>query len=247
MRNALIFGSSRSGSSLLAHMAYAAGYFIGEDLLRPSLVNPNGFFESQVINKINDAVIRPLMWHPPHWEVHEPWISVIGMDAKVPSLEGRDQVKWLMARTPFCYKDPRFSITYPAWKDYLTRDCVKLITFRHPSAYVNSLLRGIKLGEWKWMRKEPELMLASWVSIYRHIFKNDDGQFLYFHFNELLTAEGKRRVENCLEAVIPEGLAEAELCHFPSETERVLSVEIVEVYHELCARSGARYGQSGKN
>jgi hypothetical protein len=240
MKNALIFGSSRSGSSLLAHMAYAAGYFIGEELLWPSLVNANGFFESQAINKINDAVIRPLMWRPPHWELHHPWISVIGTDVEVPSLEDLDQVRWFMARTPFCYKDPRFSITYPAWKPFLPRDCVQLITFRHPTAYVNSLLRGIELGEWKWMRKEPELMLASWVSFYRHIFKNDDGTFVYFHFNELFTAEGKERVQSCLEAVIPEGLAESDLCHFQSDEERNLSPEIEGVFHELLVRRGAR-------
>jgi hypothetical protein len=42
-------------------------------------------------------------------------------------------------RTPFCYKDPRFSLTLPYWQPHLPASTVFLVVFREPSKTVTSI------------------------------------------------------------------------------------------------------------
>ena len=57
MKNCIILGSGRSGTSMLGGILHNAGYFMGDNLYPPSISNPKGFFENPRINRINELIL----------------------------------------------------------------------------------------------------------------------------------------------------------------------------------------------
>jgi hypothetical protein len=58
MKNCLILGSGRSGTSMIAGILHKAGYFMGDNLYPPRTANPKGFFENWEINEINEKILE---------------------------------------------------------------------------------------------------------------------------------------------------------------------------------------------
>src|SRR5690349_12501793 len=117
-RNCLILGSGRSGTSMLAGTLCGAGYYMGEHLVPANEANPKGFFEDDEINAINEALLAPLTprRRPAYgWR----WLASVPVGtpfACPPELGQRIQAQ--TARAPFCFKDPRFCYTLPAWRRF---------------------------------------------------------------------------------------------------------------------------------
>ncbi|MDX1388819.1 MAG: hypothetical protein R3344_06490, partial [Acidobacteriota bacterium] len=61
MRDCIILGSGRSGTSMVAGTLAGAGYFMGEKLWDATPANPKGFFEDQEINAINEDLIAQVL------------------------------------------------------------------------------------------------------------------------------------------------------------------------------------------
>ena len=57
MKNALILGSGRSGTSMLAEVLHKSGYDLGPDLMPPAEGNPHGYYESFCIEAINEDLL----------------------------------------------------------------------------------------------------------------------------------------------------------------------------------------------
>src|ERR1043165_10164717 len=57
MKNCLILGSGRSGTSMAAGSLAKAGYFMGENLIAARKSNPKGFFEDVEVNMINEELL----------------------------------------------------------------------------------------------------------------------------------------------------------------------------------------------
>ena len=58
MKNVIVLGSGRSGTSMLAGMFRSAGYFMGTDYITPRDSNPKGFFEGREVNDINEKLLQ---------------------------------------------------------------------------------------------------------------------------------------------------------------------------------------------
>jgi hypothetical protein len=52
MYNLIVLGSGRSGTSMATGLFSQAGYFMGDNLYKPTVANPKGFFENEDINSI---------------------------------------------------------------------------------------------------------------------------------------------------------------------------------------------------
>ena len=57
MKNVIILGSGRSGTSMVAGTLAKAGYYMGEQLLPANKANPKGFFEDIEVNAINEDIL----------------------------------------------------------------------------------------------------------------------------------------------------------------------------------------------
>lgn len=137
---------------MLASVFDVAGYFLGDHLLPPGPGNELGFFESELVNAINEDLLDQIVptrsslpilrrFHRDRPRRFQRWAArPASLDYTLQvsgDVERRIQEQ---CRPPFCLKDPRFSFTLPAWKP-AERDAVVICVFRHPAAAVSSVLK----------------------------------------------------------------------------------------------------------
>jgi glycosyltransferase involved in cell wall biosynthesis len=156
-RNLLVLGSGRSGTSMVAALFRNAGYFMGFDLLGPSRANLYGYFEDTGVTEINNLLLRRLL----HWRLARL------LPGLVPAAHRNPRSLWLAAprrlpparepilplvrlmssyarKQPFCYKDPRFSVTLPLWERFLPAATGRIVVFRDPDQTADSILRDVR-------------------------------------------------------------------------------------------------------
>ena len=162
MRNLIILGSGRSGASAVAGLfRNVPDVFYGYDVLSASISNPRGYFECEVVNFINNVLLRqmtgtalldvlpkPLLRYVEdrfsrmHRDTRSLWLAC----PRRP-LPWRLGYEWahmmvrLTAHRPFCLKDPRFSFTLPIWRPHLPDETRFIVVFRDPETTVASMLR----------------------------------------------------------------------------------------------------------
>jgi hypothetical protein len=114
VRNVVICGAPRSGTSMLAEIFMRAGYHPGRDFIPPSPSNPHGFFEDIRVNRMNDDLLAELT--PGHHDGPLPR-SLWWMESFDGPVGARDvaRCRELVPPAPFVMKDPRFVYTGPAW------------------------------------------------------------------------------------------------------------------------------------
>lgn len=246
LRDVLILGAGRSGTSFCAGLLAKAGYFMGDNLLEPTPENPKGYFEDREINWLNERILFPHMaiWRripklnripsaspgPNHM-----WLARVPIDGRLN--EGRDvtrEIGALVDRRPFCFKDPRFSYTLPAWRPFLD-DAVFLCVFRDPAAVIDSTLRSLN--------KEPYLanlklsaaaLNETWGMIYRHVMEKHrrEGRWLFLHYRQLFDPHVLAKIEDFVEAEVDRSFAERGL-ERSSPSARVTE-ENLALYGALC-------------
>ena len=249
MRNCIILGSGRSGTSLAAAIAQRAGYFLGEPLQPPNPGNPLGRFESFEVNAINEALLarvlprRPKGWLGDLLMPHVPlprqrWLAAVPVGKEIrstPALTAR--MARLTAQRPYCFKDPRFSYTLPAWRSVLDEACFVCI-FRHPAATAQSILRE--------RQDEPALhslaldygqALRIWTLMYRHILERHchTGEWLFVHYEQLLAGNGVERLAAFLDAELDRALINPALRR--SQPTGAVPAQAQQLYRELCERA----------
>src|SRR5262249_31431903 len=103
MRNCLILGSGRSGTSMLAGTLGQAGYYRGEHLVPADEANPKGYFEDDEINAINEELLYPVTPGALQGRYGWRWFASIPLGTPLsasPALARRMQDQ--TSRTPFC-------------------------------------------------------------------------------------------------------------------------------------------------
>jgi len=250
MRNCLILGSGRSGTSLAASLAQRAGYYLGEPLQPPNAGNPLGRFESFEVNAINEALLaRVLPRRPKGWlgtllmpRVPLPrqrWLAAVPVGRRMSSTpELTARMARLTAQQPYCFKDPRFSYTLPAWRPVLN-GAGFVCMFRHPAAAAQSILRECQ--------EEPGLhslaldfdgALRVWTLMYRHILERHchTGEWLFVHYEQLLAGDGVARLAAFLDAGLDASLVNPALRR--AQPTGAIPEQVQRLYQDLCTRAG---------
>jgi len=242
LKNVIVTGCGRSGTSLLAGTLAGAGYYIGTDYIPARDSNPKGFFEGREINEINERILalrdgaspsarrRPEV-HGERWLARVPLTAVIQGDAAIDARIGA-----LVARPPFCFKDPRFCYTLPVWRPHLDpRTTVFLCIFRHPAATVASIAKECRTQPYL---KNVELSTAQayelWRLMYRHILERhtQHGDWLFLHFDQMLDPAVQPRLEAFTGARIDMDFPDAALHR--SRAEAPADSETMAIYAALC-------------
>ncbi len=151
MKNIMIMGCGRSGTSLFTSMFIKQGYHGTSMLVNPHACplvkqgyfehpevkaafpdysftgyhgNPNGNFECKQVNYINEIILSDYDRHSQRaLKFGHRWIASISPNIKIETSKSIvDQaIRFLVKQHPFCYKDPRFSYTLPVWDLYLSQ------------------------------------------------------------------------------------------------------------------------------
>lgn len=211
MKNIIILGSGRSGTSMAAGLFAQAGYFFGGTVYPPRDSNPKGFFETKAVNDINEEILaRVTPRRPPvignllfrgRPQKNQRWLARVPLNADFEADRiMSEKIKKLTRTRPYCFKDPRFSYTLPVWRPFLDNN-VFLCVFRHPAVTVTSILRECATARYlKDLRTTPESALAVWSLMYAHILEKHAGQgrWIFIHYDQVFD----RRILEKIAAVI---------------------------------------------
>ena len=250
MNNCLIMGSGRSGTSMVAGALSHAGYFMGEDMIKPTVSNPKGYYESTQVEAINEHLLMPIIPRRPRGLLgkllrHRPkrfqlWLARVPVGRQIPCPEPfATRIQAAVKQQPFCFKDPRFCYTLPAWRPYL-QNTVFICVFREPVVTADSILKNC--------RDEPYLKNLSmtfaraikvWTLMYRHILEIHckEGQWLFLHYNQVLEPQGLDNLERFVNAKIDRAFPDRTLQRTTSD--RRVTAEAQKIYETLC--SAAEY------
>lgn len=254
MRNVVILGSGRSGTSMLAGCFAAAGFHLGGPVLDATPSNPKGLFEVRAVNDANEDLMRaarPLAWRPGGLGRYLRWLPRQGQGwlvplptrvHVVPTSGFAERAQTIVAQTPYCLKDPRFSYTLHCWRPYL-EDVVFVCMFRHPGITIASMLREAAEAPYLsdfWITRRR--VIQTWLWTYRWILDIQcrDGDWIFCHYDQIIGGQKLQEIETSVGVSLDR--------HFPdqriSRTRDAASVPeaLLTTYEELCAR--ARYREA---
>ena len=250
MKNVIILGSGRSGTSLTAGLLAQADYFMGDDLLDAGPTNPKGFFEDRKINWLNERILFP---HMQFWRrlpvlhnvrssspgPNQMWLARVPLDGRLnPSKRNLGEIKELTARAPFCFKDPRFSYTLPVWRPYL-QNTVYLCVFRDPASMVTSALKSLAtVGYLANLKLTADELSETWNLLYTHILERHcrEGQWMFLHYKQFFELSTLERLGAFVEAPIAKSFPEKRLER--SAPSAPVSGANAVLYKRLCEAAG---------
>ena len=233
MYNCIILGSGRSGTSMLGGTLSNGHYFFGDRLIPPRAANPKGFFESGVVNNVNERILKTKM---PLLQYGHRWLGLLSISgAKELYKDGKiiKEIKGLVARKPFCYKDPRFCYTLPVWRQYLIKTKFICI-FRHPKNTIASILKECSIAPYlKNMKINKKKAQNVWCLMYNHIVEKHrkQGQWLFIHYDQMFDVEMLTKIEGFLQTKVNKSFPEKKLrkplninIKIVQETQRIYSI-----------------------
>ncbi len=260
MRNALVLGAGRSGTSLVAGLFHNSSYFAGENLWPPTASNPLGYFEDVEINSINEDLLNKVApWRPPGvvgalWPLHrdrprysQRWLSRLPTGTVVRSDAALDA---RMARQasyrPYLFKDPRFCYTLPAWAPHLAPDTLFLCVFREPQRTVDSIIKITRQERYlRDLSMSVQDAYEYWEAAYRNVLCQRaavGGEWLFLHYDEVLEGRSIPILEERLGASVDREMLRADLSRSTYAGSVVSSAE--ELYQQLIQLSMLKYSPS---
>ena len=257
MRNVIILGTGRSGTSMAAGTLASAGYWMGNHLYGPNVGNPKGMFEDREINAINEAVLARVLpkrhrflgrWLflpsrvPAKWQR---WLSSLPVGTEMSCGKRlRQRIETICQRKPFCFKDPRFCYTLPVWRPYLA-DTVFLCVFRDPSTTAFSILKQFQTARHlRGLTFTHENAVEVWMFMYQHILEihSKKGEWLFLHYNQIVDSSGLDRLADFTGARIDRSFPDGSLRR--SYSDRDVPKEALDLYDRLCERAGYESGSA---
>lgn len=268
MRNLIILGSGRSGTSAVAGLfRKVPNIFYGYDALEPTPGNRFGYYEDEVVNALNNVLIRQMTGTalldlaPPKWLPHiEKRFSWMHRDTRslwmarptkplnwrlsydLAHLMGR-----ICAHQPFCLKDPRFGFTLPLWRPYLPEDTRFLVVFRDPDPTVKSMLRDARALYEPPLPVTETWCLEHWRLLYTRVLEqrdDDEAGWLFVNSDEVISGAAVPAIEAFADCAVDTSQLDGRLLRAaPAETDDPL-------YHSLCevaAEDRARWAKPAKN
>src|SRR5262249_437864 len=153
-------------------------------------------------NGVNELIIDTLpraafLFRPPFW--HR-WTAAVadtqGLSVPEPV---RELIDVLTAKTPFCFKDPRFSYTLPVWRPSL-KNVVYVCVFRDPAITAGSIVNevdAVRTAMGIPTRITYEQAVTAWTAMYKHILAMpcDGPEWLFVHYEQVLNGSALKKME----------------------------------------------------
>jgi len=222
-----------------------AGYYMGDCLYPARESNPKGYFEDPEINGINESLLAPVIpKRPPvlgRWFFRDRpvagqmWLARVPLGTSITSRpEITQRIRKVTSSEPYCFKDPRFSYTLPAWRALLI-NTVFVCVFRDPASTAESILKECKdspvLQSFAISRAQA---FEVWTLMYRHILDlhRYEGNWLFVHYDQILHGEGLARLEAFVDAPVDRSFPDASL--YRSFSHSSVPEVTLQIYRCLC-------------
>ena len=126
MKNVIVLGTVRSGTSMTTAMFRKTRAYFRDDIMAPTIANPYGYYECHQINRLNNRLIQRIIYgftskkfqsflKPFHSPAHRnrrcSMLAAPRYICKFRLSENiTDQMRYFVSHTPFCLKDPRRAV-----------------------------------------------------------------------------------------------------------------------------------------
>lgn len=260
-RNVLIMGSGRSGTSLAAGALATGDYYMGDNLLEADSGNPKGYFEDRRVNNVNEDILDPLvpgqplgivgeLLFPDRLKYGRRWIAEIPLEAEIPEPDGiEEEIRRLVGRRPFCFKDPRFSYTLPVWRPLLPDETGFVVVFRDPLVTARSMVKETS-RVYPRLRFDIERGLRVWTCVYRQILDRhvpEGGSWLFVHYDQFFgSREALSRLEKFSGLEVSADFPDRDLRRTQAPPDVAVPSEATDLYERLCERAGYSPGPGGR-
>lgn len=249
MRNIIILGTGRSGTSMVAGTLSRASYQMGNDYIPARDSNPKGFFEDSRIVRINERLLAqhlprviPVLGRwltPDRLQFGQRWLADLPQELEFSvSRRTRARIAGFVSKAPYAYKDPRFCYTLPVWRPFLD-DTLFVCVFREPPATATSMITECSRARYlRNVRMTRDRALDIWNAMYTHVLRHSrhGGDWLFLHFDDVVSGDGLGRLESASGAQVDETFPDRRLRH--SEPHGPIPAKTAEIYGRLCALSG---------
>ena len=252
MRNVIILGSGRSGTSLITGTLAKGGYYIGDNYLGQNNSNPKGFFEDYEVNTINEDILSLIipsypetvrkLFFPSMTFYRSRWLARIKPQVKIKSNRViNKRIEKLTNTEHFCYKDPRFSYTLPVWKPFLDLEkTVFICVFREPFNTASSIIKecqdSVALHP---LKMTENIALEVWYCMYRHILdryksERNRSKWLFIHFNQIFSDRGLETIQQLTQASVDKSFPEKRINRTKLQ-KSIMPKKIEHIYKQLCS------------
>lgn len=140
MRNVVVIGMHRSGTSAVTNALRLLGLTLGDtsDFGPPRHGNPGGNWEHRRLKWRNESILRSYggSWHTPP-ALSEDWCQSPEARAMIPGL--RSEFDDIYPFHGWLWKDPRNSLMLPLWLEVWDSVPAVVMVYRHPVAVARSL------------------------------------------------------------------------------------------------------------
>ena len=140
MKNVVVIGMHRSGTSAVTNVLRLLGLTLGDtsDFGPPRHGNPGGNWEHRRLMWRNESILRSYggSWHTPP-ALPGDWFQ--GPEAKAMIPELRSEFEDIYPSHGWLWKDPRNSLTLPLWLEAWDSAPAVVMVYRHPVAVAHSL------------------------------------------------------------------------------------------------------------
>lgn len=234
---------------MLGGILHDAGYYMGENLYPGNIANPKGFFENEVINGINEKILKQFCPDSRFSNIQmQRWLMALDAEAQVTCTDENvlEKIAQQVHPTPFCYKDPRFSYTYPVWQPFLPENTKILVVFRSPQETMKSIIQECINAEYlSDLYIDEEHAYKVWESVYSHILTYaETNRFLFVHFQQLLSGEVLPGLSQFLGVEVAGDFVDKSLSRTKVNKE-IVPQSCVDLYNKLCGLAG--YGKPLQN
>jgi len=209
--NIIILGAGRSGTSMVAGTIAKTGeYNIGGEPHRPNIANPKGFFETSIVNGINNEILFSQPKLKTTTGNRQGWLSYFDGQEQIFNnfvpFDMLDKIKHVISKQPFVFKDPRFSFTLPFWNKIfqaefdngLFNNLKVICCFRHPAEFLGSLTHHCATQEYlKGIIIDQNHFENLWLKTYQYILTHyyDTYDTLFVEYDQVLSGNGIRKIE----------------------------------------------------
>lgn len=198
MRNVLVLGCGRSGTSMAASLFASGPYYFGDDLISSGPANPRGYYEDRGINSLNDELIHTILrkgyisriLYKVGPAVHRRRAALwLAAPFRLPKIDVPDRLVTTMrhhlAHRPYCLKDPRFTYTLQHWRPYLAPDTRYLVVFRDAPRTVDSILRDAVESYTPPLPISRSMGYFTWYCQYRRLLALADDEWLFVSYDQI--------------------------------------------------------------
>ncbi len=154
MKNVIILGAGRTGSSFLSGLISYRRYYIEQQSIQSRNSYPDGDYENPELKALNKKILHAAGYNHPHIVKSEfadiNRIKAVNNDNL--HNECADFVKHCGGKSPWLWKDPRLCYTIHFWDQFLTKDDISFIkitrdpylVFRsHAKHHINFTLKDV--------------------------------------------------------------------------------------------------------